>query len=165
MNERSHRCGALCLVLLTAVALAACASTPRGEKQIAGTLIGATLGGLLGAQIGDGTGRLAATALGVALGGFIGNEAGRSLDRADEAYHSQAARNALWNSPTGTTSTWRNTASNNGGAVTPTSDAYTDSSGRQCRSFSDEVRYDDGGVEQLGGTACRNPDGSWAVTS
>lgn len=165
--SRTHRSirNACCMLVLIAVGLSACTSTPRGEKQIGGTLLGATLGGLLGAQIGGGTGRLAATALGVALGGFVGNEVGRSLDRADEAYHAQAARNALWNSPTNSTSTWRNTASNNRGTITPTSDAYRDSSGRACRSFYDEIRYEDGRAEQVNGTACRNADGSWEVIS
>ena len=127
--------------------------------------MGAALGGLLGAQIGGGTGQLVATALGVAVGGYLGNEVGKSLDRADQAYHSQAARNALWNSPTGSTSTWQNSSTGNSGTLTPTSDAYRDASGRACRSFRDEIRYDDQSRNTVTGTACRNPDGSWEVTS
>ncbi len=44
----------------------------RGPNPL-GTLAGAAVGGLLGAQVGSGTGQLAATAGGAALGGVIGS--------------------------------------------------------------------------------------------
>ena len=163
MNTMS--CMAKRVLLVTAVLLsvAACTTSQRGEKETTGAILGAALGGLLGAQIGDGSGRLAATALGVAVGGFIGAEAGKSLDRADRVYHDAAARNALWQSPTGTASTWNNPRSGNAGAITPAGDAFTDQRGRACRRFADSVTWADGTQDQTTGVACRNSDGSWEI--
>jgi uncharacterized protein YcfJ len=45
----------------------------RDEHRVAGTLIGAAIGGLLGNQIGDGDGRRIATVAGAAAGGYAGN--------------------------------------------------------------------------------------------
>ena len=80
------------IVLLCAL-LVGCAGAP-GPKQTGGTLLGAAGGGLAGAQIGSGTGRLAATAAGALLGALIGSEAGVSLDRADQLYYERQALNA-----------------------------------------------------------------------
>ena len=66
------------LVLPTAsVILAACAGD-RGPKEFGGAA-----GGLIGSQIGHGTGQLAATAASVSLGAWLGSEVGRSLDEDD----------------------------------------------------------------------------------
>ena len=80
------------LVLATMIAvMAGCAERDRyGTKQTIGTLSGAALGGLLGAQFGSGKGKLATTAIGVLIGALAGSEIGKSLDRADRA-HADAA--------------------------------------------------------------------------
>ncbi|MEQ8604808.1 MAG: hypothetical protein RIB45_15955 [Marivibrio sp.] len=80
--------GAACL-LGAALALSACAG--GNQKQAAGGALGALAGGLGGAEIGSGSGRLWATGAGAILGGLIGAEAGASLDRADAAYARQQA--------------------------------------------------------------------------
>lgn len=48
------------------------ASTTQG-RNLAGTAIGAIVGGLLGSQVGGGSGRTAATVLGAVGGGIVGN--------------------------------------------------------------------------------------------
>jgi len=69
------------------LALAACSAGPDGgHKQPVGSLLGAAAGGLAGAQIGSGVGKVAAAAAGTLLGAAIGGEAGASLDRADAVY-------------------------------------------------------------------------------
>src|SRR3954454_6792425 len=80
--------------MLTALLLSGCATDNIGTKQGIGTLGGAAAGGLLGSQIGGGSGKLAATAAGTLLGAFLGNEVGSSLDRADEAYAGRAVQQA-----------------------------------------------------------------------
>ena len=49
------------------------ASSPTQGRNLAGTAIGAVVGGLLGNQIGGGSGRSAATVLGAIGGGIAGN--------------------------------------------------------------------------------------------
>lgn len=60
-------------VLGLACALIAAPLTAKAEGLDIGTLIGAGLGGLVGNQIGHGTGKMAATAVGVVTGGVIGH--------------------------------------------------------------------------------------------
>ena len=89
------------------------------KKQTGGTLIGAALGGFLGAQFGSGTGKLAATALGVVAGGWLGSELGKSLDRADRAAIDQRSAQALSKARDGETISWRNPRSGARARITP----------------------------------------------
>lgn len=149
------------IIALLAVALAGCQTSGYGQKQVGGTLLGAGLGGLLGAQFGSGSGKLATTALGVFAGGLIGNEVGRSLDRADQAYLHQATERAAV-VPVGETITWRNPDSGNYGAVTPTREGVNSRTGAYCREYQQEVIVG-GRRQQSYGQACRQPDGSWKI--
>lgn len=144
------------------LSLAACASD-TGPKETVGTLLGAGLGGLAGAQIGSGSGQLAAVAGGVLLGAFLGKEIGSSLDSADEAAANQTAQQSLETAPTGTTSTWSNPDSGNSGSITPTR-TYETASGQYCREYQQTVTVG-GQNESAYGTACRQPDGSWQVVN
>ena len=63
------------------------------------------------------------------------------------------------NLPLGETIYWRNGDAS--GAITPIQDG-TSSSGRYCREFQQEVTIG-GREEELYGTACQNPDGSWEI--
>ena len=47
---------------------------PKDDKQIAGTVTGAAIGGVLGNQIGGGKGKTLATVAGVVAGGVTGNK-------------------------------------------------------------------------------------------
>ena len=51
----------------------------KDEHQIAGTAIGAVVGGLLGNQVGGGNGKKLATVAGAVGGGYLGNEAQKKL--------------------------------------------------------------------------------------
>lgn len=148
-------------VVAMGLGLAACEQ--QGPKQTIGTLGGAALGGLAGAQIGKGSGQLAATAVGVLLGAFIGSEVGKSLDKADQAYAAQTTGQALEHNRTGQQSSWSNPDSGNSGSVTPTRTSYDDS-GRPCREFQQTVTI--GGKTQTAyGTACRDENGDWQIVS
>ncbi|MGP1395272.1 MAG: RT0821/Lpp0805 family surface protein [Inquilinaceae bacterium] len=147
--------------LVASAFLGACQDV--GTKQAVGTGGGAIAGGLLGSQIGGGTGQLVATGAGALLGAFLGGEIGKSLDRADQAAANQAAQRAFETSPSGTTASWQNPDSGNRGTITPQS-AYTNNQGRPCRNFTQTI-YVDGQAQTANGTACRNADGTWTVTS
>ena len=143
-----------------AVLLFACADIQNSPKQSAGTVVGAGLGALAGAQIGSGSGQLAATAIGTLLGAWAGSEVGKSLDRADRLAASQATHNALEYTPTGAATTWRNLDTSHAGSVTPL--RTYQAGGRDCRDF-EQALFIDGEAETVRSTACRQPDGTWRV--
>lgn len=146
----------LALILL----LPACQGQNMGNKQTFGTLGGAAVGGLLGSNIGKGSGRLAATAAGVVLGGWLGNEIGASLDQADRSAMSSATSRA-YTAPVGQQITWNNPQSGNAGTITPVRDGYS-TSGSYCREFQQTITVG-GQKQQAYGQACRQPDGSWKI--
>jgi surface antigen len=155
--------------VMLAGALAACANDPYGggtgygTKETVGTLGGAALGGLAGAQFGHGSGQLAATALGVVIGGVIGNQIGRYMDQQDREMAQRAEYAALEQYPDGQQSQWKNPNNGNYGYTQPTH-TYQNSEGTYCREYQTTIVV--GGQPQSGhGTACREPDGSWRIVS
>ncbi len=150
------------IALAASISLAACA-TDTGQKEGAGTLIGAGLGGLAGSQIGSGSGKLAAVGVGVLLGGLLGRSIGKSLDRADQAHAAEAAQYSLERGPTGTATSWSNPDSGHSGTFTPTR-TYETTQGQPCREYTTTV-YIEGRTETAYGTACREVDGSWRLVN
>lgn len=146
--------------LVLALLLAGCQADNMGTKETFGTLGGAAAGGLLGSQIGHGSGKLVATGAGVLLGGWLGNEIGASLDKADRLQASQAETRA-YSAPMGQQITWNNPQSGNSGTIVPVRDGYA-SNGAYCREFQQTIII--GGQKQQGfGKACQQPDGSWKI--
>jgi surface antigen len=150
------------LVFLVVVCglLAAC-SSDTGPKQMAGGLIGGAAGGLAGAQFGRGSGNIAMVVIGTLLGAYIGSEAGKSLDKADQAYAHRAEQQA-YTAPVGQTIHWNNPESGNQGTFTPTREGTEANSGAYCREYQNTVTIG-GQLQKSYGTACRQPDGSWKV--
>lgn len=149
------------IVVMTGIfSLGGCQS--GGPKESWGTLIGAAAGGLVGSQIGSGTGQAAAIGLGVLLGGLAGQDVGRTLDQADMAYASQNSYTALESAPSGTTYEWHNPDSGNSGSTTPMQ-TYQTTNGTYCREFTQTVNVG-GEIQDAYGTACRQPDGSWKIS-
>ncbi len=151
---------AVMAVMAVTLLLPACQAQNMGTKEGVGTLGGAAVGGLLGSQVGKGSGKLAATAAGVVLGGWLGNEIGASLDKADRAELSTATQRA-YTAPVGQQITWNNPQSGNAGTITPVRDGYAND-GAYCREFQQTITV--GGQKQQGyGRACQQPDGSWKI--
>lgn len=144
-----------------ALLLGACADTGMGNKETAGTLIGAGAGALVGSQFGKGSGKLVAVGVGTLAGAFIGNQIGKSLDRADRLAMEQAQTEAL-DAPMNQTIAWNNPDSGHHGTVTPVRDGTHTQTGSYCREFQHTVIIG-GKQEEAYGTACRQPDGSWKV--
>lgn len=134
-----------------------------GRKEGLGTVVGATAGGILGHQVGRGSGKTAATVAGIFLGGMLGRNIGASLDQYDKELLSKATYNALESQRIGEASEWRNPDTGHRGTVVPTK-TYQSATGRYCREFQQTVTIGNEAKEAYG-TACRQPDGSWKIIS
>ena len=152
---------AILLAASSVTAQAECVREKGGGGEIAGTLLGAALGGLVGSQIGGGSGKKFAIAGGVLAGGFIGNNIGRKLDCADQDYHYDTTQSALEYKKTGRAAGWSNPDSGHAGSVTPTKTFFA-ADGRPCREFSQTI-FVDGQEETVTDTACRDEDGTWKI--
>jgi surface antigen len=146
--------------VVVAVALLGGCAQDAGTKQTGGAILGGIGGGLAGAQFGHGSGKLAVTALGTLLGAYLGSEAGKSLDRADQAYAARAEQHA-YSAPLGQPIQWNNPETGHSGSYVATRDG-TASDGSYCREYQTTVNVG-GQSQQAYGTACRQPDGSWKV--
>lgn len=153
------------MALAAATGLSACSSDPYyggGPKAGIGTVAGAVAGGVIGHQIGSGSGRVAATAIGAVLGGLIGHEIGTALDERDRERALAAEYQALEYGRSGAKVGWNNPDTGHYGEVVP-GPAY-ESAGSQCRSYTHTI-YIDGRPQTASGTACRRPDGTWQTVS
>ena len=74
----------------------------KDTNRIAGTAIGAVAGGLLGHQIGGGTGRTLATVAGAAAGGYAGNQVQKNMQENDTVSHAEARCKTVYESHTRT---------------------------------------------------------------
>jgi len=140
-------------ILAASVAFIGCTSEPT--KQDAGMVIGGALGGLLGSTV-DGSARTTAIIAGTILGAFIGVSIGKSMDDTDRLKTAQSLETVR----TGTTTSWQNPDTGHQYAVTPTR-TFEDASG-PCREYTMEALIG-GQKEEVYGTACRQPDGSWKI--
>lgn len=154
----------IALTLVATMSLGACTTNSDGSawgnKQTMGTASGALIGGILGSRVGGHEGKLWATGAGVLLGALAGSEIGKSLDRADMQYHSQAYSNA-YSAPMNETISWNNPQSGHRGTVTPIQEGRS-SAGYTCRKFKEAI-FIDGEAQTAVGTACQQPDGTWRI--
>ncbi len=129
----------------------------RCNRGTVGAVLGGAAGGVLGSKVGDGAGRDAAIIAGTVLGVVVGGRVGRWMDEVDQACAAQTlefsgtARGVEWVNP-------------DNGAVyelTPTETYQTDAD-RYCREYRASANIG-GRVQEIHGTACREPDGSWQL--
>lgn len=145
------------MAILVALGMSACG--PNGpNKADTGLAVGAIAGGILGNQVGKGTGRALATVAGAMVGGIVGHEIGRSLDEQDRMLAREAEFEALERGQSGVARSWRNPDNGRYGEVVP-SRPYRRGPD-DCRDYTHTI-YIDGRPQTMRGTACRNPDGSW----
>lgn len=137
-----------------ALLLGACETVPTKEDQ--GALIGLIVGGVVGNQIGGGSGRTIATIVGSVAGAAIGGSIGRSMDDTDRL----KAAHTLETVRTDVSAQWVNPDTGYEYTVTPT--RTYDSGDGPCREYTVDAEIG-GKTEQIYGTACRQADGSWKV--
>lgn len=151
--------GAACL-MLAALLISSCAQMQENPATSIGGLGGATAGGLIAAAVGANP---AAIAGAVILGGLTGGLIGHLVDNHDKELAAKSAQNALETAPSGTTVAWKNPDNGHSGTVTPVK-TYQNANGQYCREYTQTVTIE-GKPEQSYGTACRQPDGAWKITS
>lgn len=147
------RTGALAMAAI--LALSGCDTM---TKENTGQVVGAVAGGALGSRFGAGSGKTAAIIAGTLVGGYLGGYVGKQMDENDR-WH---AYQALEKNPTGQTSNWHNPDTGYDYAVTPTRTYQSGST--PCREYVTEA-WIDGKREEVRGTACRQPDGSWHASN
>jgi surface antigen len=142
------------IAMAAALALGACETPP--SKQQVGTVLGGIIGGVIGAEISDhGT---AGTILGAVAGAAVGASIGRTMDESDRRRVAQV----LESTPSGRAGHWVNPDTGAQYRVTPR--PAHERHGVPCREYTLDA-YIGGRLEQVHGTACRQPDGSWRVAS
>ena len=142
------------VVLLSTFAMYGCETTTHAQE---GQVIGAVLGGIAGAQVGDGSGRTAAIILGTLAGSMIGQHIGQSMDDTDRLMAAQT----LNDNRTGETRSWVNPDTGYSYNFTPTR-TYENASG-PCREFQLDATVGGQSDEDVYGTACLQADGSWLI--
>jgi surface antigen len=144
------------IVLFCSMSLVSCSNM---SNQDVGVVTGGVAGGLLGSTVGGGSGRILAIAAGTLAGAFIGSKIGKSMDDTDRMKMNQA----LNNNAVGQPAYWTNQKSGQAYQVVPVKNVTVDGN-QYCREY--RTMADIGGKkQQVYGTACRQPDGSWQTVS
>ncbi|MBK1625386.1 glycine zipper 2TM domain-containing protein [Afifella marina DSM 2698] len=133
-----------------------------GQREGIGTLGGAVVGGVLGNQIGHGSGRVAATAIGALAGGLIGNRVGANMDQQARQQALAAEYQALEYGAPGRPVQWQANSGNYRGEIVPGQTYQINSV--DCRDYAHTI-YIEGSPQVARGTACRQPDGTWRPVS
>jgi surface antigen len=126
-------------------------------KQEAGMLTGAAVGAAVGSTVGHGSGRNFAIFLGSIVGANIGATVGQYMDEQDRLRTAAI----LESNRTDQSSSWQNPDTGYQYTVTPTKTVETAEG--PCREFTIDTAKVGGKTEQVYGTACRQPDGSWKI--
>jgi surface antigen len=142
------------VVLITSASLVGCDNM---NNQDVGTVSGAVIGGLVGSRFGGGSGQMLAIGAGAVAGAYIGGQIGRSMDIQDRARMSQAFENNAVGQP----AYWQNTNTGNTFDVTPTRNVSYEGN-PYCREYHSTAIIA-GKNQQVYGTACRQPDGTWQI--
>ncbi len=144
------------IVLATSISLVGCSDM---NKQDVGTLSGAAIGGLVGSQFGKGGGQILAIGAGAIAGALIGGSIGKSMDDTDKMKMNQA----LETNQTGQPAYWTNSKTGTNYTVTPTQNVTVDGN-QYCREYRTNAVIA-GKKQQMYGTACRQPDGTWKMVN
>jgi surface antigen len=127
------------------------------NKQEVGMVLGGAAGGVLGSTIGKGDGKTAAVIGGTIIGILVGGAIGRSMDQADHNCTGQILEHAQDNQRI----VWQKDGAEY--SMRP-GRTWTSGSGVYCRDYQATATIG-GKPQQVFGKACRNPDGSWQLSS
>jgi len=144
------------VVLLCSIQLSGCNNV---SNQDIGVVTGGVAGGLLGSTVGQGSGRMLAIAAGTLAGAYIGGSVGKSMDDTDRLKMNKA----LESNDIGKPAYWHNANTGANYQVVPTKNVSVDGN-EYCREYR-TIANIGGKKQQMYGTACRQPDGSWQAVS
>lgn len=133
----------------------------RNQPDPGGVIAGALIGGLLGNAVGRGGGRAGATVAGVIVGGAAGAALTSHLECSDRSYIYRTYYDGFNAGRTHQSYRWKNPQSGNYGEVR-VDRYYSDPDGFRCVNFAQSFHID-GDKRERRGTACQQPDGTWAV--
>ncbi|MFQ5911871.1 MAG: RT0821/Lpp0805 family surface protein [Nitrospinota bacterium] len=154
---------AILVVGVASAGLSGCAEMGM-SKETGGMLGGGAAGGLVGYAIGTATGgKLILTIAGTLLGAYLGSKYGRKLDERDRIAMATATQDTLEKSPSEKVNNWKNPDSGHSGTVVA-KPGFKNSKGQDCRKFTQTFNVE-GKTETVSGTACRQKDGNWGITS
>jgi surface antigen len=145
----------ICTALIIALCSLSLASCTSMTNQDVGTVGGAVAGGLLGSTIGQGGGQLVAIGVGTLVGAYLGGSIGKNMDDQDR----MNANRALESNNVGQPAYWQNPKTGASYNVTPTKNVAVNGN-KYCREYR-TVANIAGKQQQMYGTACRQPDGTW----
>jgi surface antigen len=133
--------------------------TDDGRNTALGLAAGGTAGALIGAASSHhGHTRWGATAGGAILGMLLGGTIGGAVDAANQS----CTATAVAYGPVGTPVAWADPNANVQYQVVPTRQYNTN--GQLCRDYQANAAID-GQWQQVHGTACQQPDGSWQIVN
>lgn len=144
------------VIALLSIYLVGCANM---TKQDVGTITGGVAGGLIGSTVGKGSGQILAIAAGTLAGAYIGGAVGKSMDDTDRLKMNQA----LEGNNVGQPAYWHNSKTGADYQVEPVRNV-TYEGNRYCREYRTTANIG-GKKQQMYGTACRQPDGSWQAVN
>ncbi len=142
------------MIILLGASLIVCSQM---SKQDVGVITGGVAGGLLGSQFGHGTGQLLAIGAGTLAGAYIGGAIGKSMDDVDRMKMTQA----LESNNIGQPAYWRNQKTGTDYTVVPVKNVTVEGN-QYCREYRTTAIIA-GKRQQVFGTACRQPDGTWQM--
>ncbi len=145
---------AIFIAALMSISLISCADM---NKQDVGTISGGVIGGLVGSQFGQGGGQLLAVGAGALAGAYLGGAIGKNMDDTDKL----KMNSALEANSVGQPAYWQNQKTGARYTVVPTKNV-TVQGNRYCREYRTTADIA-GKKQQIYGTACRQPDGTWKV--
>ena len=146
----------LSVIALLSIHLVGCAEM---TKQDVGTITGGVAGGLIGSTVGKGSGRIVAIAAGTLAGAYLGGAVGKSMDDTDRLKMNQA----LESNNAGQPAYWHNANTGADYQVEPVRNVAIEGN-RYCREYRTTANIG-GRKQQMYGTACRQPDGSWQAVN
>lgn len=131
------------------------------RPDTAGVIAGALIGGLLGNAVGRGGGRAGATVAGVVVGGVAGAALTSHVECEDRGYIYRSYYDGFNSGHEDRAYPWRNPGNGHHGEVR-VERYYTDPDGFRCVNFTQAANI--GGDRSVRrGTACQEPNGTWAV--
>lgn len=145
-----------CFIFLCSLALVGCQNM---SKQDMGVITGGIAGGLLGSTVGKGTGQVVAIAAGTVAGAVIGGAIGKNMDDTDRLKMNRA----LESNPVGQPAYWHNARTGANYRIVPTKNVRVGGN-EYCREYRSTADIA-GKKQQIYGTACRQPDGTWEVVN
>lgn len=143
-------------IIVAALGLSIALMAGCATRQQTGAIAGAGVGGLAGAAITDSS---VGALIGAVFGAALGSEIGRSFDMYDRRHAAVILEDYESNRP----GAWVNPDTGYQYRMTPTR-TYRAERGLPCREFRMEAEVSTG-WEEVYGTACRQPDGTWKIQS